>query len=311
MKPVFTIDPAQLPALLAFARVAAHGNFRRAAAELGVSPSALSQTIRGLETRLGVRLLLRTTRSVTPTEAGDTLLGRILPALTTIDAAVDDLRQQRERPAGVLRITVPQSIVTALLEPHLPDFFAAYPDVQLDLRVDAAHNDLVGEGLDAGIRLGEKVQQDMIALPLGGPQRSAVVGSPAYLQRHGMPSHPRDLSAHNCLRHRYASSGLVYRWEFHERKRWYEVGVQGSLTTNDVALSLRAAVAGVGLVYTIEPFVREAVACGRLVSLLEPYLPPYDGFYLYYPNRAQLAPKVRVFADFLRTRLSGVAAKEP
>jgi DNA-binding transcriptional LysR family regulator len=304
MKNAFTIDPAQLPALLAFARVAAHGNFRRAAAELGVSPSALSQTIRGLESRLGVRLLLRTTRRVTPTEAGDHLLARILPALTTIDAAVDDLRQQRERPAGLLRITVQQSIVTTLIEPHLPDFFAAYPDVQLDIRVDGSHNDLVGEGLDAGIRLGEKIQRDMIALPLGGAQRSAVVGSPAYFARRGVPRHPRDLAAHDCLRHRYASSGAVYRWEFCEHGRWYEVGVQGSLTSSDVALSLRAAVAGIGLLYTVEPFVREAVEAGRLTRVLDDFLPPYDGFYLYFPSRTHLAPKVRVFADFLRARLN-------
>lgn len=311
MKPSFTIEPGQLPALLAFARVAEHGSFTRAADEMEVSPSALSQTIRGLEKKLGVRLLNRTTRRVGLTEAGAALLARVEPALLDIGAAVDDLRQQRERPAGTLRITVPQVIVPALLEPHMADFLAAYPDVHLDIRIDSALNDLVGEGLDAGIRLGEKVQRDMVALPLGGAQRSVVAGSAAYFAAHGVPQHPRELHAHNCVRFRFSSSGAVYRWEFCEGGRWYEIGVEGNLVSNDAALSLRAALAGIGLVYTMEPFVRAQLASGALVSVLGEYLPPYDGFYLYYPSRAQLAPKLRVFADFLRERLNATPPQAP
>ncbi|MEO7758449.1 MAG: LysR family transcriptional regulator, partial [Dokdonella sp.] len=264
MKPSFTIKADHLPALLVFARVAAHGSFTRAARELEVSASALSQTIRALEARLGVRLLNRTTRQVGLTEAGTALLARVEPALLDIDCAVEDLRQQRERPAGVLRITAPQVGVPALLEPHLAEFLAAYPDIQLDLQVDSALNDLVADGLDAGIRLGEKVQRDMIALPLGGAQRSVVVGAPAYFARHGMPKHPRDLQAHNCLRFRFARGATVYRWEFCERRRWYEVGVEGNLICNDHALLLRTASSGGGLVHTMEPLVRAQLAAGTL-----------------------------------------------
>jgi DNA-binding transcriptional LysR family regulator len=304
MKPSFTINPDQLPALLVFARVAAHGSFTRAARELEVSASALSQTIRALETRLGVRLLNRTTRRVGLTEAGTALLARVEPALIDIDCAVEDLRQQRERPAGMLRITAPQVGVPALLEPHLAEFLAAYPDIQLEIQVDSTLNDLVADGLDAGIRLGEKVQRDMIALSLGGEQRSVVVGAPAYFVRRDTPKHPRELQAHNCLRFRFARGGATYRWEFCERRRWFEIGVEGSLICNDHAVLLRAAANGVGLVHTMEPLVREQLAAGTLVSVLDAFLPPYDGFYLYYPSRAQLAPKLRVLADFLRERLN-------
>jgi len=307
MKPTFTIEPGQLPALLAFARIAAHGSFTHAATELEVSPSALSQTVRALEARLGVRLLNRTTRKVGLTEAGAALLARIEPALLDIDGAVDDLRQQRERPAGTLRLTVPQVIVPALLEPHLADFLAAYPEIRLDIRVDSALNDLVGEGLDAGIRLGEKVQRDMIALQLGGAQRSVVVGSPAYFARHGMPKHPRDLQAHNCVRFRFSTTSAIYRWEFCEHGRWFEIDAEGNLVSNDSALLLRAALTGIGLVHTMEPIMRAALASGAVVSVLDEFLPPYDGFYLYYPSRAQLAPKLRVFADFMRARLNAAA----
>jgi DNA-binding transcriptional LysR family regulator len=308
MKPSFTIEPGQLPALLAFARIAAHGSFTQAARELEVSPSALSQTVRALENRLGVRLLSRTTRKVGLTEAGATLLARVEPALVDIDAALGDARQQRDRIAGTLRITMPQ-VMVPVLDVHLTDFLAAYPDLCLDIRVDSALNDLVSDGLDAGIRLGEKVQRDMIALALGGAQRSVVVGAPTYFERHGRPAHPRDLQQHNCVRFRFSSTGAVYRWEFCEHGRWFEIGVEGNLVSNDNALSLRAALAGVGVVHMMEPVVRTQLAAGTLVSVLDDWLPPYDGFYLYYPSRAQLAPKVRAFADFMRTRLERAGAQ--
>jgi DNA-binding transcriptional LysR family regulator len=304
MKLPFTITQDQLPALLAFARIADLGSFTRAARELAVSPSALSQTMRALETRLGVRLLNRTTRNVGLTESGAALLARVEPALLDIDSAVIDLRQQRERPAGTLRITVPQVILPILLEPFLSEFLTAYPDVHLDILVDSSLNDLVSTGLDAGIRLGEKMQQNMIAMPLGGPQRSLVVGSPEYFSRNRKPKHPRDLSAHNCVRFRFGAGAATYRWEFCERGRWFEISVDGNLISNDAALSLRAALDGIGLVHTMQARAHELIAEGRLISVLDAYLPPYDGFYLYYPSRAQLAPKLRVFVDFMRERLS-------
>lgn len=303
MKQPFTIQADQLPALLAFSRVAKHASFTRAARELGVSPSALSQTIRALETRIGVRLLNRTTRRVGLTEAGGKLLARIGPALADIDGALDDLRQQQSRPAGTLRVTMPRGVVAALLEPHLADFCAAYPDILLDVHVDSSLNDLIGESLDCGIRLGEKVQRDMIALPLGGTQRSVVAGAPAYFARHGRPKHPRDLQTHDCLRSRFSTGGAVYRWEFCERGRWYEINVEGPLITNDGGLLVRAARDGIGLLHTMELVLRTELESGTLERVLDDYLPPYDGFYLYYPSRAQLAPKLRVFADFMRERV--------
>lgn len=303
MKSAFTIQPDQLPALLVFARVARHASFTRTARELGVSPSALSQTVRALETRLGVRLLNRTTRRVGLTEAGDVLLARIGPALADIDGALDDLRQQRTRPAGTLRVTMPRGVVSAFFEPHLADFLTAYPDIRLDIHVDNSLNDLIGESLDCGIRLGEKVQRDMIALPLGGKQRSVVVGAPAYFARRGRPRHPRDLQTHDCLRSRFSTGGAIYRWEFCERGRWYEINVEGSLISNDTGLLTRAARDGIGLMHTMELGVRAELDSGALERVLDEHLPPYDGFYLYYPSRAQLAPKLRVFADFLRERV--------
>lgn len=307
MKPPFTIQPDQLPALLVFARVARLASFTLTARELGVSPSALSQTIRALEARIGVRLLNRTTRRVGLTEAGSNLLARIAPALADIDGAVDDLRQQRTRPAGTLRVTMPRGVVTVFFEPHMADFVEAYPDIRLDVHVDNSLNDLVGENLDCGIRLGEKVQRDMIALPLGGMQRSVVVGAPAYFARHGRPKHPRDLQSHECLRTRFSAAGSIYRWEFCERGRWYEINVEGPLVSNDTGLLVRAARDGIGLLHTMELVVRAELESGVLERVLDDHLPPYDGFYLYYPSRAQLAPKLRVFAEFLRERLTRTA----
>jgi DNA-binding transcriptional LysR family regulator len=301
------IDPST--ALRAFRTIAAHGSFTRAAVELDVSASALSQSLRQLEERLGVRLLQRTTRRVGLTEAGRDFLARIAPALSEIDQAIEQVRQLGERPAGTLRITLPPAAVPAVIAPNLADFMAAYPDIRLDLRVETALTDLITEGLDAGIRLSERIQQDMVALPLGGMQTSRVVASPAYLARHGTPKHPRDLQKHNCIRFRFGDSGAIYRWEFAEpgRKqpgRWFEIGVDGTLVCNDNELQIPAAINGIGLAHVMEDHVRAHLASGRLVSVLDKWLPPYDGFYLYYPSRFQVPPKLRVFADFFRARLS-------
>lgn len=289
--------------LRAFQAIARHGSFTRAATELAVTASALSQTLRQLESRMGVRLLQRTTRRVGLTEAGRTFLARIEPALAAIDGAVEELRQHGERPVGTLRVTVPQIIVPRLIAPLLADFMRAYPDIRLDIRVESTINDLVSEGLDAGIRLGEKVQRDMVAIPLGGRQRSVVVASPGYLAGHERPHHPRDLAAHRCIRSCFAGTGTVYRWEFAENGRWFETDVESTLVTNEHSLAVRAALDGVGLLHIMETYVREHVAAGRLETVLDDWLPPYDGFYIYYPSRFQVPPKLRVFVDFLRERL--------
>jgi DNA-binding transcriptional LysR family regulator len=301
------------PALRAFHSIARHGSFTRAAAELEVTPSALSQTMRQLEQRLGARLLQRSTRKVGLTEAGRLFLERIGPALAEIDGAVEALRQHGDHPAGTLRITAPHSLLDQLLAPVLADFLRAYPDVTLDLIADNALTDLVADGVDAGIRLGERLARDVVALPLGGPLRAVVVGAPAYFARHGRPQHPRELQQHVCARFRYRSSGAIYRWEFAQRgrtrkggapaHRWFEIDVSGPLITNEPSLPIQAALDGLLLVHTLEPMVREHVAAGRLQTVLDAWLPPFDGFYLYYPSRLQVPPKLRVFIDFLRERL--------
>ncbi|MHB1058794.1 MAG: LysR family transcriptional regulator [Rhodanobacter sp.] len=301
------------PALRAFHSIARHGSFTRAAAELEVTPSALSQAMRQLEQRLGVRLLQRSTRKVGLTEAGRQFLERIGPALAEIDGAVEALRQHGDHPAGTLRITAPHSLLDQLLAPMLADFLRAYPDVTLDLIADNALTDLVADGVDAGIRLGERLARDVVALPLGGPQRAVVAGAPAYFARHGRPRHPRELQQHVCARFRYRSSGAIYRWEFAHKSRarksgtsahrWFEIDVGGPLVTNELSLPIQAALDGLLLVHTLEPMVREHVAAGRLQTVLDAWLPPFDGFYLYYPSRLQVPPKLRAFIDFLRERL--------
>jgi DNA-binding transcriptional LysR family regulator len=297
------------PTLRAFHTIAVHGSFTRAAEELEVSPSALSQTLRALETRLGVRLLQRTTRSVGLTEAGREFLARIAPALGEIDDAIERMQKLSGRPAGTLRITVPPVAITALIEPYIAEFLRAYPDIHVDVRMEAALTDLIDDGLDAGIRLSEKLQKDMIALPLGGPQRSLVIASPAYLKRHGTPKHPRDLQQHNCIRFRFTHNGPVYRWEFAhpagtQRGRWFETDVNGNLICNDTGLMMRAVLDGVGLAHVLESQAREHLTRSRVVSVLDRWLPPYEGFFLYYPSRFQVPPKLRVFADFLQARLA-------
>ncbi len=289
-------------ALRAFRTIAMAGTFTRAAAELAVTPSALSQTLQHLERRLGVRLLQRTTRRVGLTEAGHQLLDRIAPALGEIDAALDAVRQHGERPAGLLRITVPQAVIAPLIEPLLADFLRAYPEIALDVEVSNRLTDLIAAGYDAGIRLGEMLDPGVIAVPLGRKQRSRIVGSPAYFAQAGRPRQPRDLAKHACIQFRFAPGNALYRWEFARAGRWFEMATAGRLIVNDVGLALRAAIDGAGLYYGLEPHVRDAVAAGRLETTLDSWLPPFDGFYLYYPSRRQMPLKLRVFIDFLRAR---------
>lgn len=302
-------------ALRAFRAIAEHGSFTRAAAALDVTASALSQTLRQLETQLGTRLLHRTTRRVGLSEAGRELLQRISPALKELDAAMDALRQHGDRPAGLLRLTVPDVVAIALLDPLLGEFMARWPDVKLDIHVDNGLSDLIAEGFDAGIRLGERLQRDMVAVSVSGPLRSVVVGSPAYFARNGRPKQPRELEAHDCINFRQVSSRALYRWEFAHRSgprkgQWFEMPVDGRLTVNHVPLAVRAAVEGAGLACVLEPFAREALADGRLESVLDDWLPPFDGFHLYYPSRFQVPPKLRVFIDFLRERRQEAEAKQ-
>ncbi|WP_430390522.1 LysR family transcriptional regulator [Dyella sp. 20L07] len=295
-------------ALRAFRLIARHGSFTRAAADMEVTPSALSQTLRQLETHVGVRLLHRTTRRVGLTEAGRVFLDRISPALSEIDAAIEAMRQHGDRPAGTLRIAVPQMVLDHLITPTMAEFMRAWPELKLDIQVENRLTDLITEGFDAGIRLGERLARDVVAIPLGGPQRAAVVGSPAYFAQHGRPQHPRDLAAHDCVRFRFSSSA-IYRWEFAHptgafRGKWFEIDVDGSLTTNEPAIAIRAAKDGLALTHMVEPSVRDAIAAGLLETVLDDWLPPFDGFYLYYPSRQQVPPKLRVFIDHLRKHLA-------
>lgn len=299
MKQDFTMDASLLPALSAFACVARHASFRRAADELAVSPSALSQTIRNLEHRLGTRLLQRTTRRVGLTEAGQRLLQETAPALAQIRDALCAVEQNRDVATGQLRITAPRFAIEYLLLPHLAAFHQAYPQVEVELAMQAAMVDVVGEGFDAGIRLGESLADGMIAVPLGPPLRWTVVAAPGYLQRHGTPSTPEALMSHACIRHR-SSNGRVMAWEFSREGRDFTLDVSGPLLLNDSPLALQAACAGIGLLQVFEPIARAAIDAGHLVALLEDWQPAYAGFHLYYPSREQLAPKLRVFLDFMR-----------
>lgn len=295
-------------ALRAFRLIARHGSFTRAAAEMEVTASALSQTLRQLETHVGVRLLHRTTRRVGLTEAGRAFLERISPALGEIDAAIEALRQHGDRPIGTLRIAVPQMVLDHLIAPMLADFMRAWPELKLDIHVENRLTDLIAEGFDAGIRLGERLARDVVAMPLGGPQRAVVVGSPSYFRQHAKPLHPRDLATHDCVRFRF-NSGAIYRWEFAHptgpsKGQWLEIDVDGPLTTNEPAMAIRAAIDGLALTHMVKPSVRTAIAAGQLETVLDDWLPPFDGFYLYYPSRLQVPPKLRVFIEHLRSHLA-------
>lgn len=296
------VGPEHLPAVAAFARVAQHASFTRAAAELGVSPSALSQTVRLLEERLGMRLLNRTTRRVGVTEAGAVFLQRVLPALEQLGAAFSELDELRGKPAGTLRISLPRLALATLIAPLLEEFCRAYPEVRLETIADDRFVDLVGEGYDAGIRLGERLAQDMIAVRATREQRAAVVGSPDYFRRNPSPMVPADLHEHPCMRFRF-SSGVLYRWEFGRDGQDFEIDVDGPLICNDNALMIQAAKQGLGLTHVMEDLVRGELERGELVRVLEDWCPPFAGFYLYYPSRAQMPLKLRVFIDFVQARL--------
>ncbi len=299
MKQHFIIAPSLLPALAAFACVARHASFSQAAIELGMSASAASQSVRTLERRLGVRLLHRTTRRVGLTEPGERLLREAAPALARIGGALQALEESRDMPAGRLRITAPRIVVEQMLLPHLPAFSMRFPHVEVELAVQAALTDLVAEGFDAGIRLGESLADGMVAVPLGPPQRLVVVAAPDYLRRHRPPDTPQALAAHACIRYR-RSDGRLMPWEFTRDRHDFSVEVGGGPIFNDSGLGRRMAIAGLGLAQVFEAAAAEDLAAGRLQRLLDAWQPPFPGFHLYYPSREQLAPKLRVFVDFMR-----------
>jgi DNA-binding transcriptional LysR family regulator len=296
------LGAAHWPAVAAFAEVARVQSFTKAAVRLGVSTSALSQSVRSLESRIGVRLLNRTTRTVALTEAGTRFLTRVSPALEQFAAAFSDMDEYRDQPAGTLRLSLPRLALATVIAPLLAGFCAAYPQVRLDLVADDRMVDLVGEGFDAGIRFGERLAQDMIAVRASVEQRSVVVGAPAYFARHAPPQVPKDLHAHRCLRFRFASSAL-YRWEFGRDGEEFDIDVDGPLICNDNALLLDAALQGVGLAHLMEHQVRKALRAGTLVCVLQDWCPPFPGLYLYYPGRRQIPLKLRVFIDFLATQV--------
>jgi DNA-binding transcriptional LysR family regulator len=288
--------------LNAFAAVSEARSFTRAAALLGTSQSALSHTIRRLEMRLGIRLLTRTTRSVTPTEAGERLLRTLRPALDEIDGELASLSALRDKPAGTVRITTgvlaAETILWPTLEPLLPD----YPEIKVELSVDQGLIDIVAERFDAGVRLGEQVGRDMVAARIGPDLRMAVVGAPAYFAAHPAPQSPHDLTAHACINLRLLTFGGLYAWEFEQDGRELKVRVDGQLVFNDTHMMMKAAVAGLGLAFVMEDQVAQHLTDGRLVRVLADWCAPFSGYHLYYPSRRQLPPAFRLLLEALRYR---------
>jgi len=287
----------QLDGLLAFWKVAEHRGFAAAAGALEVSPSALSQAIRTLEARLGVRLLNRTTRSVSLTEAGQAYLSRIGPALGEVLEAGEQLHALQGRPSGLLRINASRISVALALQPLLAGFLQSNPDVHVELTNDEGYVDIVERGFDAGIRMGESVQKDMVAVPLSGPMSVCVVGSPDYLKRHRAPKHPSELVQHNCVRFRFSGSGGIYKWEFTVNERIVEYEIGGSLTISDSLFSLDAALEGIGLAYTFDSLAAPHLRAKTLKRVLREFSPTFPGFYLYYPSRRQQASKLKALVD--------------
>ncbi|MES2972026.1 MAG: LysR family transcriptional regulator [Pseudomonadota bacterium] len=290
----------QLDGLMAFWKVAQHRGFTSAAAELEVSPSALSQAIRQLEGRLGVRLLNRTTRSVSLTEAGEAYLAQVGPALAQVLGAGEDLNAMQGRPSGTLRINAARISIAMVLQPLLAGFLEENPGVQLELTNDEGFVDIVEKGFDAGIRMGESLQRDMVAVPLGGPIAVAVVGSPEYLQRCPAPRHPDDLARHNCVRFRFASTGGIYKWEFNVDDKVVEYEVKGNLTISDTMFGLDAALEGVGLAYTFEQLALPHIKAKRLKRVLTTFAPTFPGFYLYYPSRHDQPAKLKALIEYVK-----------
>src|SRR5262249_42364229 len=296
MKQNFTVRQGALDGVEAFLSVAEHRSFRRAAAELGVTPSAISQAIRTLETRVGAALFIRTTRSVGLTEAGERFLSRAKPAFEELVAASEVARALGQRPTGLLRLTVPRAVVPILLEPLIASFCQAYPEVEVEIAASEELVDLAAGGFDAGIRLGQFIAADMVAVRLTKPFRLIIVGSPSYFARNKRPERPDDLRQHACLRLR-RSGGALALWSLNDTGHPTEMAVRGPLIANDFPTMLGAAVEGGGLAQLPEPIAADALRAGKLVSVLEPFAPMAPGVFLYYPGHRQILPKLRAFID--------------
>ncbi len=291
-----------LPDLNAFMVVAEERSFTRAAAKLNTSQSALSHTIRRLETRLGVRLLTRTTRSVAPTEAGERLLATLVPALDSISSELASLSDLHQRPAGTIRLTTADHATRTVLWPKLQRFLIDYPDIHVELSIDSSFADIVAGRFDAGVRLGEAIAKDMIAVRIGPELRMAVVGSPAYLATHPAPLTPQDLSDHCCINLRMLTSGGLYAWELEKDGHEVRVRVDGQLTFNTIPMIIQAAEAGFGLGFVMEDQVAEQLRDGRLVQVLEDWCAPFAGYHLYYPSRRQQSAAFALLVEALRYR---------
>ncbi|HAQ27596.1 LysR family transcriptional regulator [Stutzerimonas nitrititolerans] len=288
--------------LQAFVAVARDRSFTKAAARLGITPSALSHTMRALEERLGVRLLARTTRNVSTTEAGERLLRSIAPLFDQLAAEVEALGELRDKPAGTIRITCTDDSIEMSVRPMLAGFLREYPDITLEFYVDYGFTNVVEERFDAGIRLGEAISQDMIATRIGPDWRLVVVGAPEYLERNPLPETPYDLTRHACVNIRHRPSGAIYAWEFEKDGQEVTVKVEGQLVFNSMPHVINAAVDGIGLAYVTEDTARPYLADGRLEMILSDWCPYFSGFHLYYPNRRQASPAFSAFVEALRYR---------
>ena len=290
----------ELSVLSAFLTVAEERSFTRAAKRLGVSPSALSHAIHGLEERIGVRLLARTTRSVAPTDAGAQFISRLGPALADVRGAWQEVAGLNEKPSGRIRLVASRLSGRMVIARKLAEFARAYPEVVIDLTTtEEARIDLVREGFDAGIHLGEFIARDMVAVRVSKEQRAAIVGSPGYMSSHGKPKVPRDLTAHACINFRHGASGM-YHWEFQKGRKSLSVAVTGPLIVDDVEIMIQAAIDGAGLAYGLEEHVAAHLSSGRLARVLEDWCPPFAGYFLYYPTRRQHTPAMAALIDSLR-----------
>lgn len=294
------MDREDWGSLAAFAVVAEERSFTRASARLGVSPSALSHTMRRLEERLRIQLLARSTRSVSTTEAGERLLARLGPAIDEISGAVEDLGRLLDRPSGHVRITASRSAARMVIAPALPRFIETYPEIVVELLIEPGLTNIVARRFDAGIRLGESLEKDVVAVPVTGQLRMAVVGTPQYFASRAKPSMPQDLRKHRCINFRLPAAGTIYKWEFERSSRKVEVGVDGPLVFDDEGMVLDAALAGLGLAYVIEDQVMPLVKVGALSRVLDDWCSSFPGFFLYYPGRRQVSPALAAFIDAIR-----------
>ncbi|MEE3937729.1 LysR family transcriptional regulator [Pseudomonas viridiflava] len=297
-------QPSMLPALSVFVTVARTLSFARAADELRISSTAVSKTIKQLEAGLGTRLLNRTTRSVSLTDAGSQLLSAIQPAFASVENAIEQVRSDYDQPSGELRVNTSHVGYVSLIEPHLPDFLKLYPALSVEISIDNVLSDIVGAGFDVGVRLGHTVQQDMVGIPLGERQQRVVVASPEYLAEYGAPLEPQDLIRHKCIRQRLHARGQFYEWVFRVNDRNQQINVDSNVIYDEMRAAVSAALNGVGLAYVFKQFAEQEIAKGRLRVVLETFSPSGEPFFLYYPHRTQMPAKLRVFVDFFKEKCS-------